>query len=119
VAERLGVSAVKAHRLVSMANQNGAVRVSVVGDVVACIELEARLTERYGLAECRVVPDLHEEGLPLKALAATGAEFLEREIGKGQAALTGWVMAGPWRPSSMLCRGCRRQRCGSSRCWAA
>lgn len=90
VAARLGVSTVKAHRLVTLANQNGAVRVSVVGDIVECLELETRLSELYGLAECTVVPDLDESPLPLKALGAQGAAFLEKEIGRGAVGLIGF-----------------------------
>ncbi|MCE0505853.1 sugar-binding transcriptional regulator [Roseivivax sp. GX 12232] len=80
VAARLGVSAVKAHRLVQLANQIGAVRVSVEGDVVECLELEAQLSARHGLTDCRVVPDLGEEGLPLRALGPAGAQLLERAV---------------------------------------
>ncbi len=80
VAAKLNVSAVKAHRLVKWANQNGAVKVSIVGEVAECIALESRISERYGLAMCEVVPELHEDGLPLRALGTAGASFLQREI---------------------------------------
>lgn len=83
VAGRLGVSAAKAHRLIAFASQNGAVRVTVEGPVVECIELENALSQAFGLTECHVAPDLGEEGLPLRALGAEGARFLEREISGG------------------------------------
>lgn len=82
VAERLGVSSVKAHRLISWAYQNGAVKVSIVGDVAECVMLEAAIADRFGLAYCEVVPDLYEDGLPLKALGPAGSAFLCREIDK-------------------------------------
>ena len=80
VAARLGVSAVKAHRLVARANQSGAVKVFIDGDVAECVTLESRIAERFSLGYCEVVPDLREAGLPLRALGLAGAAFLQREI---------------------------------------
>jgi DNA-binding transcriptional regulator LsrR (DeoR family) len=80
VATRLGVTNVKAHRLITRANQDGAVKVTIDGDIAECVLLETRIAERYGLQYCEVVPDLGEEGLPLRALGIAGAAFLQREI---------------------------------------
>jgi DNA-binding transcriptional regulator LsrR (DeoR family) len=80
VATRLAVTSLKAHRLIARANQNGAVKVTIEGDVAECVMLERQLEARYGLDYTEVAPDLHEEGLPLKALGTAGAAFLQREI---------------------------------------
>jgi DNA-binding transcriptional regulator LsrR (DeoR family) len=80
VAARLGVTNVKAHRLITRANQNGAVKVTIDGDVAECVLLEAAIASRYALDYCEVVPDLHEAGIPLRALGIAGAGFLQREI---------------------------------------
>lgn len=80
VAERLGVSGVKAHRLVARAVQMGAVRVTVEGDILRCLELEAALMRRFNLSACRVAPDLGEKGLPLRALGQAGAQMLVEEM---------------------------------------
>ncbi|WP_422073521.1 sugar-binding transcriptional regulator [Tranquillimonas rosea] len=80
VAERLNVSAAKAHRLIAAANRSGAVKVTVVGEVAECAELGSELSARFALGTCEVVPDLGEPGLPLRALGAAGANFLKREI---------------------------------------
>ncbi|MGX9848547.1 sugar-binding transcriptional regulator [Limimaricola litoreus] len=89
VAERIGVSPVKAHRLVNWAAQNGAVKVSVVGEIADCARLEAQLTGRFGLRGCEVVPDLGEPGLPLRALGPAGAAFLQREIAQHPGGVIG------------------------------
>jgi DNA-binding transcriptional regulator LsrR (DeoR family) len=89
VAERLGVSSVKAHRLISWAYQNGAVKVSIVGDIADCILLESAMAERFGLASCEVVPDLYEDGLPLRALGAAGSAFLGRQIDRLKSGIIG------------------------------
>lgn len=80
VATRLGVSTIKAHRLITWANQNGAVKVSIDGPVAECMVLETGIAGRFGLDHCQVVPDLGEAGLPLRALGIAGAGFLQREI---------------------------------------
>ncbi|QQA41422.1 sugar-binding transcriptional regulator [Pelagovum pacificum] len=90
VASRLGLSNAKAHRLIAAATQRGAVRVVVEGPIVECIELETRLAETFGLAEAHVAPDLAEDGLPLKALAGIGAQFIERALHAGDEALIGF-----------------------------
>lgn len=89
VAVRLGVSNVKAHRLIAHANQSGAVKVTINGDVAECVVLETEIANRFGLTYCEVVPDLHEAGLPLRALGVAGAHFLQREIVACQGGVIG------------------------------
>lgn len=89
VARRLGVPAVKAHRLIAKAVAEGVVKVTIVGDIVECVELEMQLCERFGLSHCEVAPDLGEEGLPLRALGHAGANYLKREIERGENKVIG------------------------------
>jgi DNA-binding transcriptional regulator LsrR (DeoR family) len=89
VAKRLGLTSLKAHRLIMKANQEGLVKVYIDGDVAECVELEQRLSSRYGLDYCEVVPDFDSDDLPLKALGISGAQFLKREIERGETALIG------------------------------
>lgn len=80
VAGRLGISSAKAHRLVTQASQSGMVKVTIDGSISECVALEQQLVQRYALSTCEVVPDLYEDGLPLRALGGAGASFLRREI---------------------------------------
>ncbi|MGL4308844.1 MAG: sugar-binding transcriptional regulator [Paracoccaceae bacterium] len=89
VASRLGVTNVKAHRLIMRANQDGMVKVRIDGDIAECVQMEATLSDRFGLKYCQVVPDLEEGGLPLRALGIAGADFLQREIESGGDRLVG------------------------------
>jgi DNA-binding transcriptional regulator LsrR (DeoR family) len=89
VAERLGIPSVKAHRLIARAVADGVVKVSIDGDIVECIDLEDRLTSRFGLELCEVAPDLGEKGLPLRALGLAGAGYLRREIERGEHPVIG------------------------------
>lgn len=89
VARRLGLTSLKAHRLITKANQEGLVKVFIDGDVSECVELENTLSQRYGLDYCEVVPDFDSDDLPLKALGIAGARFLKREIERGEETLIG------------------------------
>ena len=83
VAKRLGVTKIKAHRLINRANQDGIVKVSFDGKIAECAALEMQLSNLHRLSYCEVVPDLDEVGLPLRALGIAGAHFLSREIEGG------------------------------------
>lgn len=89
VAKRLGLTSLKAHRLIMKANQDGLVKVYIDGEVSECMELEQALITRHKLAYCEVVPDFDPEELPLKALGIAGAQFLKREIERGGEMLIG------------------------------
>lgn len=89
VAKRLGLPSVKAHRLIAKAVADGAVKVSIDGDITECIDLENRLADMYGLDYCEVAPDIGEEGLPLMVLGHAGADFLRREIEHGDHEVIG------------------------------
>ncbi|QTO00381.1 sugar-binding transcriptional regulator [Brucella sp. 458] len=89
VAKRLGLPSVKAHRLIAKAVADGAVKVTIDGDITECIDLENRLADLYGLDYCEVAPDIGEEGLPLMALGHAGANFMRREIEHGDHEVIG------------------------------
>ena len=84
VAKRIGVPSVKAHRLIARAVAEGAVKVSIEGEIIECIELEDAMSERFGLETCEIAPDLEEEGLPLRTLGLAGAARLRRWLESGE-----------------------------------
>jgi DNA-binding transcriptional regulator LsrR (DeoR family) len=89
VAKRLGVTSVKAHRLIARAVAEGAVKVSIEGEIIECIQLEQKLRARFGLEVCEVAPDLEEAGLPLRALGLAGATWLKRSLDSGDVGTIG------------------------------
>jgi DNA-binding transcriptional regulator LsrR (DeoR family) len=89
VAKRLGLTSLKAHRLITKANQDGLVKVYIDGDVSECVALETELCARYSLDYCEVVPEFDDEDLPLKALGVAGAQYLKREIERGDRIMIG------------------------------
>lgn len=89
VADKLGIAAAKAHRLIARAAKAGLVRVFVEGPIGECIAAEDALRDRYGLEFCRVVPALGETGLPLRALGIAGGGFLRDAFERGAHAVIG------------------------------
>ncbi|MFQ3187076.1 sugar-binding transcriptional regulator [Marinomonas primoryensis] len=80
VAKRLGLTSVKVHRLISKAVAEGAVKVTIDGNVTECVKLENQLIARFGLSQCTVAPDLGEEEIPLRALGQAGASYLRNVL---------------------------------------
>lgn len=81
IAERLGVSKVKIHRLINLAQKLGMVKAYVENVPLACIRLENILIEKFGLKSCMIVPDLIEDcdntDRDYTAIGAAGARFLQ------------------------------------------
>lgn len=90
VAARLGVTNVKAHRLIARANRQGLVHVSIDGAIAACLALEQKISAAYGLDFCDVAPDLGEDALPLRALSLVGARYLKRTFEAGEHTIIGF-----------------------------
>lgn len=72
IAQRLGVSRIKAHRLIALAQDSGLIKVSIEGQPARLIELEDRLMEAFGLDTCVVVPSFDEDEQPQGNFAALG-----------------------------------------------
>lgn len=66
-AEILGVSRVKAARLLAEAREAGIVKISVEHRLTAMAEVEERLRRRFGLTSCRVTPPLSTLAAPVQA----------------------------------------------------
>ncbi len=85
VADHLGLSRAKVHRLLALAHAQGSVKVFVEGGAASCIALEQRLKAAYGLDHARVVPSAGEAanvaGEPvIRSLGVAGAQFLHQHL---------------------------------------
>lgn len=83
VAGKLGLAPAKAHRLIARATQAGLVRVFVEGPIGNCIALEQSLAARFGLTTCRVVPELDQPHMELRAVGTATALFLRETFEAG------------------------------------
>lgn len=89
VARRLGMTSLKAHRLIMRANQEGLVKIHIEGKISECVALEQAMITSHGLEYCEVVPDFGPDKSPLKALGLAGAHFLKREMEPDRQTLIG------------------------------
>ena len=89
VAARLNIPAMKAHRLIARAGRDGLIRIFVDGAVAECVQLEEILKARFQLEAVQVAPDLGEPGLPLKALAFSGASYLHAVLQRNPGQIVG------------------------------
>jgi DNA-binding transcriptional regulator LsrR (DeoR family) len=89
VAARLNVPAMKAHRLIARAGRDGLIRIFVDGAVAECVKFEEALKARFQLDMVQVAPDLGEPGLPLKALAFSGASYLHGVLQRNAGQIVG------------------------------
>lgn len=93
IADRLGVSRIKAQRLIAAAMQSGLVKFFVEGVPAECMALEDRLMKAYGLKRCIVVPntqdELDEPTGEIPALAVAAARYLTRVLDAGETQTIG------------------------------
>lgn len=90
VAKQLGVPTTRAHRHIARAQTLGMVRITVDVAETGCLALERRLAERFNLSTCRVALDVPgQKALPLRALAATGSDWLGKVLDRGDHAVIG------------------------------
>lgn len=78
IAKELGVSRQRAQRLVSRAVAEGLIHVRLNHRIGVCLDLEAALTQRFGLIRCRVAPSIGAEGDAVRSISSSAAAELER-----------------------------------------
>ncbi len=93
IAQRLGVSRVKVHRLSSLAQDLGYVKVSIEHELASTVALENQLIELHGLKNCILVPTMDDGadryGGTMAALGTAGARFLSRFLDREPATTIG------------------------------
>lgn len=80
IAKKLNVSRPTAQRLVSLALSERLITFRLDHPIAACMELEARLTERYGLGHCQIVPADPGSDSTVVGLAEAAGAFLEQRL---------------------------------------
>ncbi|WEK51432.1 MAG: sugar-binding transcriptional regulator [Candidatus Kaistia colombiensis] len=80
IAKKLNVSRPTAQRLVSLALSERLITFRLDHPIAACMELEARLTERYGLHHCQIVPADPTADSSVVGIAEASASFLEQRL---------------------------------------
>lgn len=92
IADRLSLSRAKVHRLIGEAHQAGYVHVYIDRAPSRLVSYEDRIAERFGLAQCQVVPDVgtpNDRHANTTALGATAARYLRGRLASGGVASLG------------------------------
>nr|WP_306265063.1 sugar-binding transcriptional regulator [Pararhizobium sp. IMCC3301] len=84
IARKLGVSRQSAQRLVSLAVSERLIKVRVDHPIAKCMELGKKLTERFDLMACEVVPSDPEAPASTVGIAQAGAAEMERHLKSSQ-----------------------------------
>ena len=80
IARKLSVSRPTAQRLVALALSERLITFRLDHPIAACMELAARLSDRYGLDYCDVVPSDPASDSVILGVAESGAAFLEQKL---------------------------------------
>lgn len=91
IADRLGVSSAKVHRLISHAQRSGLVRFRVEGRPTECLELESRIACTFNLNSCLIAPDLGLDGedAAIRAVAEVAGPHLANLLSSGTVSQVG------------------------------
>jgi len=80
IARKLNVSRPTAQRLVSLALSERLISFRLDHPIAACMELGARLVERFGLVLCEVTPADPDSENPVLGVAESAAQLLEQRL---------------------------------------
>ncbi len=80
IARKLNISRPTAQRLVSLAVSERLITFRLDHPIAACLELAARLTDRFGLQFCEIVPTDPESASSTLGIAQAAAAFLEQKL---------------------------------------
>lgn len=90
IARKLGITRARVNRLLAQARDQGLVQIQVTGRLAACVGLEQRLAERFGLDDATVVPSPGDEALVAHVIASAAGCALSRRLADGMAVGVGW-----------------------------
>ncbi len=80
IAEKIGLSKMRVHRLIALAEKNGFVKTYVEGDFERTSKYENILKEKYKIKFCEVIPNDLESDNPINMLGAAGGRFIMNQI---------------------------------------
>ncbi len=93
IAQRLGVSRVKVHRLSSLAHDLGYIKVSIEHELASTVDLENRIVQQFNINNCIIVPTMDDAperaNGTITALGTAGARYLSRYLDRKPATTIG------------------------------
>jgi len=91
IGERLGITRLKVNRLLQLGRESGLISVCINTPFRECVDLEGRLTRRYGLIRAIVAPTPEPGGERLyEAIGRPAGEYASGALRDGQSLGVGW-----------------------------
>ena len=84
IATRLGITRLRANRLLGEARESGLVTIRVNSPLAGCVELERELVREAGLKDAVVVPTPDDPEQVTAAIGRATAEYLARHLGENR-----------------------------------
>jgi DNA-binding transcriptional regulator LsrR (DeoR family) len=99
IAARLGITRLRANRLLGEARESGLVNIQVNAQLASCVALERQLVQETGLKDAVVVPTPGDPEQIPAVLGRATAEYLARHLGENRVRGLGIGWYHPARPS--------------------
>ena len=80
IASKIGLSKMRVHRLIALAEKNGYIKTFVEGGFDKTEKYESILIKKYNIKICEVIPNDEQNNDPLVMLGAAGARFIMNQI---------------------------------------
>jgi DNA-binding transcriptional regulator LsrR (DeoR family) len=90
VADRVGLSRATINKIISDAFRQGVVRISIDSPVAPCLELEARLREKFRLRDVVVAPSPVDEDNVRNSVGIATGEYISKTLLKDQILALSW-----------------------------
>ncbi|MBS7539878.1 sugar-binding transcriptional regulator [Ancylobacter lacus] len=90
IADQLGLTRLRINKILGQVRADGSVVIDIRLPMADCVDLEQRLTARYGLEEACVVPSLADETDQQRVIGDAAGAMLERLLENGMGIGVGW-----------------------------
>ncbi len=89
IGKLLNMSRITVSRRLEAGRASGLIQVRINSKHQGCLELEAQLKARYGLSDCRVIPEGEIRGLD-ERIGQAAAQYLMQQLAPGSLLAAGW-----------------------------
>ena len=90
IAEKLGLSRVKVHRILAAARDEGIIQFRIKNSISECVSLQSQLVAKFGFAEAIVVPSATDWRMAHVMIGHAAGEYLSNRISPGDVIAIGW-----------------------------
>lgn len=90
IGKKLGINRTRVNRVLAQARDQGLVQINITGRLASCVELEDRLSQRFGLQEAVVVPTPPDQDMIPQVIATAAAAVLSQHLKNGMSVGVGW-----------------------------